>query len=94
MRPWKGKRAAEPIGRSKSYGTSHPRQVVERKEMGRVEENAEKLRQLDKEMDTAFESLKDKDIVLKTVQLDLMIDISQSLATIADDLNAIRNCLE
>ena len=62
--------------------------------MGRVEKNAEKLRQLDKEMGIAFESLKDKGMVLKAVQLDLMIDISQSLAMIADDLNAIRNRLE
>ena len=33
MRPWKGKRAAEPIGRSKSYGTSHPRQVEKEENM-------------------------------------------------------------
>ena len=71
-----------------------PDKWLKGKEMGRVEKNAEKLRQLDKEMDIAFESLKDKNLVLKTVQLDLMIDISRSLATIADDLNAIRNRLE
>ena len=33
MRPWKGKRAAEPIGRSKSYGTDHPRQVEKEENM-------------------------------------------------------------
>ena len=52
--------------------------------MGRVEENAEKIRQLDKEINMAFKSLKDKDQVLKTAQLDLMVDISQSLAMIAE----------
>ena len=71
-----------------------PDKWLKGKEMGRAEKNAEKLRQLDKAINIAFKSLKDKDQVLKTVQLDLMIDISQSLAMIADDLNAIRNRLE
>ena len=62
--------------------------------MGRVEENAEKLKQLDKEISMAFKSLIDKDQVLKAAQIDLMKDISQSLAMIAEDLNAIRNRLE
>ena len=71
-----------------------PDKWLKGEEVGRVEKNAEKLRKLDKAMDMAFKSLKDKDQVLKTVQLDLMLDISQSLAMIADDLNAIRNRLE
>ena len=33
MRPWKGKRAAEPIGSNKSYGTDHPRQVEKEENM-------------------------------------------------------------